>query len=58
VGPVRPLLEIPGDTKHVAALIRMQSAQADLARVVDADRNTLGVLTLRSLRDPLLRGGR
>lgn len=58
VGPMRPLLEIPHDTKHVAALIRMQSAQADLARVVDAERNTVGILTLRSLREPLLRGGK
>lgn len=58
VGPLRRFLEIPGDTSHVAALMRMESADEDLARVVGSDGETLGIVTTDQLREPLFRGGR
>jgi CBS domain containing-hemolysin-like protein len=57
VGPLRRLLEITEDTSHVAALMRMQSAKEDLARVVNADGETLGIVTADRLREPLFHGG-
>ncbi|MFH1919201.1 MAG: CNNM domain-containing protein [Planctomycetota bacterium] len=58
LGPIRPLMEIPHTDSHVDALMRMQSAQESLAQVVDAEGQTLGILTARRLREPLFRGGR
>jgi putative hemolysin len=58
VGPLRPFLEIAEDTSHVAALMRMQGAQEELARVVNAEGETLGIVTADRLREPLFRGGR
>ena len=55
LGPVRRLLEIGRDTSHVAALMRMQSAKESLARVVDADGKTVGIVTADGLRKPLFR---
>jgi CBS domain containing-hemolysin-like protein len=58
VGPIRPLLNVPHTDRHLDALMRMHSAQESLAQVVDAEGQTLGILTARQLRQPLLRGGR
>ncbi len=57
IGPLRPLLEIAEDTSHVAALTRMQSTQEELARVVDLEGETLGIVTTEELREMLFRGG-
>lgn len=54
--PIRPLIEIPHTDSHVDALMRIESAQEGLARVVDAEGQTLGILTARRLREPLFRG--
>jgi len=58
LGPPRRFLEIAEDTTHVAALMRMQSAQEELARVVNAGGETVGIVTADRLREPLFRGGR
>ncbi len=57
VGPLRRLLEIGEETSQVAALMRMQGAKEELARVVNADGETLGIVTADRLREPLFRGG-
>ncbi|MHC4179639.1 MAG: CBS domain-containing protein, partial [Planctomycetota bacterium] len=58
VGPLRQFLEINEETSQVDALMRMQSAKEELARVVNADGETLGIVTADRLREPLFRGGR
>jgi putative hemolysin len=58
IGPLRPLLEVAEDTSHVAALTRMQSTREELARVVNAAGETVGVVTTEGLREMLFRGGR
>jgi CBS domain containing-hemolysin-like protein len=58
LGPVRPLLEIPHTARHIEALMRMQSAQESIAQVVDAQGETLGLVTARRLREPLFGAGR
>jgi CBS domain containing-hemolysin-like protein len=57
-GPPRRFLEIAQDTPHVAALMRMQSAQEELARVVNPGGETVGIVTADRLREPLFRGGK
>ena len=57
VGPLRRLLEIPGTTPHVVALMRMQDAGASLGRVTGPEGETVGIVTADRLRRPLL-GGR
>jgi len=57
LGPVRPLLEVSESDTHIDALMQMHTAGESLARVVDADGHTLGILTARQLRQPLFRGG-
>ena len=58
LGPVRPLLEIREDDTYVTALARMQSTKESLAQVVDAGGQMTGILTIGSLREPLLQGRR
>ncbi len=53
VGPLRPLIEIPQTANHVDAMVRMETAGQNLARVVDPQGQTVGILTARSLRKPL-----
>ncbi len=54
---VRTLMEIPDSEPHIAALVKMHNAGESLARVVDADGATVGVVNARRLADPLFRGG-
>ena len=58
IGPVRPLLEVPAEEAHIVALMRLESAGESLARVVDDQGRTVGIVTARQLREPLFRGGR
>jgi CBS domain containing-hemolysin-like protein len=58
LGPIRPLLQIPHTARHIEALMRMQSAQESIAQVVDAEGETLGLVSARRLREPLFGGGR
>jgi CBS domain containing-hemolysin-like protein len=57
LGPWRELMAISDDTLQLAALIRMQTAEQGLARVVGADGKTIGVVTVDQLREPLLLSG-
>ena len=56
-GPLCRLLEIPENTSHVAALMQMQNAKESLARVVNLNRQTLGIVTADRLRESLFRPG-
>ena len=53
---IRPLLEIPETETHIAALIRMQSANELMAKVVDQQGQTVGLVTAQRLTEPLFRG--
>ena len=57
-GPMRRLLELPSNTTHVAALTRMQSAGETLARVIDDQGRTVGIVSADRLREPLFRAVR
>jgi CBS domain containing-hemolysin-like protein len=54
LGPLRPLLEIGEESTHLIALMRLESASESLAQVVSARGETLGIVTLERLREPLL----
>jgi len=56
LGPVRPFLEVSSTDTHIGALQKMQAAGESLARVIDADGNTVGILTAGRLRANILRG--
>jgi len=58
LGPIHRLLEISEETSHVAALMRMQSANESLARVVNSQGKTLGIVAIDQLREPLFHGVR
>ena len=57
LGSLRPLLEIRESCNHLAALMRLESANESLARVVNARGETLGIVTTKRLREPLLDEG-
>ncbi len=58
IGPIRPFLDIPRHTSHLAALLQMQSAQESLARIVDQQGRAVGMVTAGRLREQLFRGGK
>ena len=53
LAPIRPLPEIRDDSTHLAALMRLESTGDSLARVVNARGETVGIVTLERLREPL-----
>jgi len=53
VGPLRSFLELSENTTHLAALTRMESGGENLAAVVNAYGDLLGVVTAEQLREPL-----
>lgn len=53
----RPLLEIQATETHIAALVHMESLSEGLARVVNLQGETIGIVTSRNLSEPLFRGG-
>jgi CBS domain containing-hemolysin-like protein len=53
---VRPMLVLPERDSHIAALIRLQSEGEELARVVDQQGETVGLLFADELTAPLFRG--
>jgi len=57
LGPLRPLLEIRDSSTLLAVLTRLESANENLAAVVNARGETVGIVTTRRLREPLLREG-
>jgi len=54
LAPLHPLIEIPTEATHLDALMRLQTARESLARVVDDRGETLGVVSIDRLREPLL----
>ena len=57
-GPLRRLLTLPTHTSHVAALTQMQSEGETLARVIDDQGVTVGIVSADRLREPLFRAVR
>jgi putative hemolysin len=53
VETVRPLLDVPSRESHIAALIRLQTAGEELARVVDGKGKTVGLLYAEKLTTTL-----
>lgn len=53
----RQLPTLDATASHIAALIQMQTSKEELARVVDADGATIGLLYASDLTDPLFREG-
>jgi len=53
LAPVRSLPEVRDDSSHLTALMRLESSGDSLARVVNARGDTLGIVTLERLREPL-----
>jgi len=53
LAPIRPLPEVRDDSTHLAALMRLESTGDSLARVVNARGETVGIVTLERLREPL-----
>ncbi len=53
---IHELIEIQADELHGEALLKMQSTRNTLAKVVDQTGETIGLLTLKSLAEPLLSG--
>lgn len=51
--PLRPLLELSGETTHLVALMRMESMGESLAQVIGAQGETAGIITIEQLREPL-----
>ena len=57
VDKVRTMIDVPARMSHVAALIRLESSGESLARVVDQQGTTVGLLDVRSLNEPLFSAG-
>ncbi len=57
VEEVQPLMKLAGTEPHIAALMLMQAADQPLAEVVDHAGETLGIVTLTQLTEPLFRAG-
>ena len=55
VDAVRPLIQIPENESHIAALIRLQEEKEELACVVDEGGTTVGLLYADQLTTPLFR---
>ena len=55
VAEVRPLTTIPHRETHVGALLELESHDELLARVVDEQGQTIGLITAQQLNEPLFR---
>ncbi len=53
LAPLRPLPELPEDASHLAALMRLESSGDSLGRAVNPRGDTVGIVTLERLREPL-----
>lgn len=56
--PVRELVDVEATDPHIAALVKLHTANASMGRVLGPDHEVIGVVTSRQLRSPLFRGGR
>ena len=55
---VRPLIAIPLAQPHIVALVRLHETGESMARLVDEQGETVGVITDRKLSEPLFGGER
>ncbi len=55
VGVVRPLMKISSEDTPIEALIRLHTKQENMARVIDAEGQTVGILYASRLRGQLLK---
>ena len=55
VEPILPLMTISNTATRLGAVMAMQSAHEELALVVNAQGQTIGIATLDQLREPLFR---
>jgi putative hemolysin len=53
LAPIRSMPVLPEDSTHLTALMRLESSGDSLGRVVNARGETLGIVTLERLREPL-----
>jgi CBS domain containing-hemolysin-like protein len=53
-----PFLEISATDTHIEALMRMHATNEPMARVVDAEGITVGIVSAARLREPLFGGGK
>jgi putative hemolysin len=53
LAPIRPMPEVREECTHLDALMRLESSGDSLARVVNSRGETLGIVTLERLREPL-----
>ncbi len=53
LAPIRPMPELRDDVSHLGALMRLESSGDSLAQVVNARGETVGIVTLERLREPL-----
>jgi putative hemolysin len=53
LAPIIPLPEVQADGSHLAALMRLESTGDSLARAVNSRGETVGLVTLERLREPL-----
>ncbi len=58
IRPIRPLPAIAAQETHLAALMQLHTTGEQLARVVDASGNTVGIVAIDDLHKPLFHGGR
>ena len=54
--PLRQLPTFPADEASIVAITRLQSTGQSMAEVVDEDSNTLGLLSVATLRSPFFHG--
>ena len=54
IDDIRPIAEVSQDDTHIAALSRLESEGAVLARVIGPDGETKGIVSTRQLIEPLL----
>ncbi len=56
VGCIRPMITISAEDTPIEALIRMHAEQENMARAIDADGQTVGIVFASRLRQQLLQG--
>ena len=56
IDPITPLAEVADTETHIATLVKLETAGAAVARVVDKDNQTIGIVSTQRMIDPLLEG--
>ncbi len=55
---VRPLIDVLHTETHISALVKLYEAGETMARLVDQNGGTVGLVTADALTEPLFRGER